>query len=72
VASPFPATWFGGYTGGWAGYIPTPEEFPAPAMKSTSRPSPTQPPELSRKERSMPSLTFTDPAIDSTVHSTNP
>jgi hypothetical protein len=24
--SPFPATWFGGYTGGWAGYIPTPEE----------------------------------------------
>ena len=27
-ASPFPATWFGGYTGGWAGYIPTPEEFP--------------------------------------------
>ena len=28
AASPFPATWFGGYTGGWAGYIPTPEEFP--------------------------------------------
>ncbi len=27
-ASPFPATWFGGYTGGWAGYIPTPEAFP--------------------------------------------
>jgi hypothetical protein len=25
--SPFPATWFGGYTGGWAGYIPTREEF---------------------------------------------
>jgi hypothetical protein len=24
--SPFAATWFGGYTGGWAGYIPTPEE----------------------------------------------
>jgi hypothetical protein len=28
AASPFPATWFGGYTGGWAGYIPTPEAFP--------------------------------------------
>ena len=27
--SPFPHTWFGGYTGGWAGYIPTPEEYPA-------------------------------------------
>jgi hypothetical protein len=26
--SPFPFTWFGGYTGGWAGYIPTPEEYP--------------------------------------------
>ncbi|CAN5677720.1 hypothetical protein BH09CHL1_BH09CHL1_01810 [soil metagenome] len=26
--SPFPATWFGGYTGGWAGYVPTPEELP--------------------------------------------
>jgi hypothetical protein len=26
--SPFPATWFGGYTGGWAGYIPTAEEYP--------------------------------------------
>ena len=28
AASPFPATWFGGYTGGWAGYVPTKEEFP--------------------------------------------
>ena len=27
-ASPFPFTWFGGYTSGWAGYIPTPEEYP--------------------------------------------
>lgn len=27
AASPFPATWFGGYTGGWAGYVPTPEEL---------------------------------------------
>lgn len=26
--SPFPFTWFGGYTGGWAGYIPTPDEYP--------------------------------------------
>ena len=26
--SPFDATWFGGYTGGWAGYVPTPEERP--------------------------------------------
>jgi hypothetical protein len=26
--SPFPATWFGGYTSGWAGYIPTAAEFP--------------------------------------------
>jgi len=26
--SPFPHTWFGGYTGGWSGYIPVPEEYP--------------------------------------------
>jgi hypothetical protein len=26
--SPFPHTWFGGYTGGWFGYVPTPEEYP--------------------------------------------
>ncbi|MDQ3226413.1 MAG: neutral/alkaline non-lysosomal ceramidase N-terminal domain-containing protein [Chloroflexota bacterium] len=26
--SPFPATWFGGYTGGWAGYIPTADAYP--------------------------------------------
>ncbi len=26
AASPFTPTWFGGYTGGWAGYIPTTEE----------------------------------------------
>ena len=25
---PFAATWFGGYTGGWSGYIPTAEEYP--------------------------------------------
>jgi neutral ceramidase len=28
AGSPWPATWFGGYTGGWAGYIPTPDAFP--------------------------------------------
>jgi hypothetical protein len=28
AASPFPATWFGGYTGGWAGYVPTADERP--------------------------------------------
>lgn len=26
--SPFPHTWFGGYTGGWAGYIPTADAYP--------------------------------------------
>ena len=26
--SPFPHTWFGGYVGGWSGYIPTPGEYP--------------------------------------------
>ena len=26
--SPFPHTWFGGYVGGWAGYIPIAEEYP--------------------------------------------
>ena len=26
--SPFRHTWFGGYTGGWLGYIPVPEEYP--------------------------------------------
>jgi neutral ceramidase len=25
--SPFRWTWFGGYTGGWAGYVPTPEAY---------------------------------------------
>jgi hypothetical protein len=28
AGSPCPATWFGGYTGGWAGYIPTPDAYP--------------------------------------------
>lgn len=26
--SPFSATWFGGYTGGWAGYVPTADAYP--------------------------------------------
>jgi neutral ceramidase len=26
--SPFPITWFGGYTSGWAGYIPMPDAYP--------------------------------------------
>jgi len=26
--SPFRHTWFGGYVGGWSGYIPTPAEYP--------------------------------------------
>lgn len=26
--SPFPFTWFGGYVGGWAGYIPMPADYP--------------------------------------------
>jgi len=26
--SPFPHTWFGGYIGGWGGYIPIAEEYP--------------------------------------------
>jgi hypothetical protein len=28
AGSPWPATWFGGYTGGWVGYIPTPDAYP--------------------------------------------
>ncbi len=28
AGSPWPATWFGGYTGGWAGYIPTADAYP--------------------------------------------
>ena len=28
AASPFPHTWFGGYVGGWVGYIPTPDAYP--------------------------------------------
>ena len=26
--SPFPWTWFGGYVGGWAGYVPTADAYP--------------------------------------------
>src|SRR5215217_14809 len=28
AGSPWPTTWFGGYTAGWAGYIPTPDAYP--------------------------------------------
>ncbi|MBL8127165.1 MAG: hypothetical protein JNM64_05990, partial [Chloroflexia bacterium] len=28
AASPVANTWFGGYTGGWAGYVPTAEAYP--------------------------------------------
>ena len=28
AGSPWPATWFGGYTGGWAGYVPTADAYP--------------------------------------------
>jgi hypothetical protein len=27
AGSPWSSTWFGGYTGGWAGYIPTPDAY---------------------------------------------
>jgi len=27
AGSPFPFTWFGGYVGGWFGYLPVPEEY---------------------------------------------
>jgi hypothetical protein len=27
AGAPRPGTWFGGYTGGWAGYIPTPDAY---------------------------------------------
>lgn len=27
-SSPFPHTWFGGYTGGWFGYVPMPDAYP--------------------------------------------
>ena len=28
AGSPWSSTWFGGYTGGWVGYIPTPDAYP--------------------------------------------
>ncbi len=28
AASPFAFTWFGGYVGGWLGYLPVPDEYP--------------------------------------------
>jgi hypothetical protein len=42
AASPFPATWFGGYTGGWAGYIPTPEEYARDGYEVYTSPFPAE------------------------------
>jgi hypothetical protein len=36
--SPWPATWFGGYTGGWAGYIPTPDAYPRGGYEVSTSP----------------------------------
>lgn len=36
--SPFPFTWFGGYVGGWAGYIPMPEDYPAKGYEVDTSP----------------------------------
>ncbi len=36
--SPFPFTWFGGYVGGWAGYIPMPVDYPAKGYEVDTSP----------------------------------
>ncbi len=36
--SPFPFTWFGGYVGGWAGYIPLPVDYPAKGYEVDTSP----------------------------------
>jgi neutral/alkaline ceramidase-like enzyme len=36
--SPFPHTWFGGYHGGWAGYLPVPEEYPRKGYEVNTTP----------------------------------
>jgi hypothetical protein len=36
--SPFPFTWFGGYVGGWAGYIPMPADYPAKGYEVDTSP----------------------------------
>jgi hypothetical protein len=36
--SPFPFTWFGGYVGGWAGYIPMPADYPAKGYEVNTSP----------------------------------
>lgn len=36
--SPFPHTWFGGYTGGWFGYVPTPDAWPLGGYEVTTSP----------------------------------
>ena len=44
AGSPWPATWFGGYTGGWAGYIPTPDAYPQRGYEVETRHSPRKRP----------------------------
>jgi neutral ceramidase len=36
--SPFPHTWFGGYTGGWFGYVPMPTAWPHGGYEVTTSP----------------------------------
>jgi hypothetical protein len=36
--SPFPYTWFGGYTGGWFGYVPMPDAYPLGGYEVTTSP----------------------------------
>lgn len=36
--SPFPHTWFGGYTGGWFGYVPMPDAYPRAGYEVTTSP----------------------------------
>ncbi len=38
AASPFPFTWFGGYVGGWSGYLPVPEEYPGKGYEVDTTP----------------------------------
>jgi hypothetical protein len=36
--SAFPQTWFGGYTGGWFGYVPMPDAYPLGGYEVTTSP----------------------------------
>src|SRR5207237_10730186 len=42
--SPFRYTWFGGYTGGWLGYIPVPEAYPRGGYEVETSPFAPAPP----------------------------